>query len=116
MEEFAGYNTMPKYVVSTTDPDTSLWHDTTVLRSLGGVAALKAGDGGPIIVNGSSKLAQALAAAGLVDRYHLLVFPVLLGGGNRLWANQDQEKTRLRLVEHATYANGVQLQVWDVIL
>jgi dihydrofolate reductase len=115
MEEFAGYNAMPKYVVSTTDPDTSLWANTSVLRSLDEVAALKADDGGPIIVHGSSKLAQSLAAAGLVDRYHLLVFPVLLGDGNRLWAHQDQDKTRLRLAEHATYANGVQLQVWDVL-
>ena len=115
MEEFAGYNAMPKYVVSTTDPDTSRWANTTELRSLDDVAALKAGDGGPILVQGSSKLAQSLAAAGLVDRYHLLVFPVLLGDGNRLWATRDQDKTRLRLGEHATYANGVQLQVWDVV-
>jgi dihydrofolate reductase len=115
MEEFAAYNAMPKYVVSTTDPDTTLWNNTTVLRSLDDVAALKDGEGRSIIVNGSSKLAQSLAAAGLVDRYHLLVFPVLLGAGNRLWANEDQDKTRLSLAEHATYANGVQLQVWDVV-
>ena len=115
MEEFADYNAMPKYVVSTTDPDTSLWNNTTVLRSLDDVAALKDGEGKAIIVNGSSKLAQSLAAAGLVDRYHLLVFPVLLGAGNRLWANEDQDKTRLSLAEHATYSNGVQLQVWDVV-
>ncbi len=115
MEEFAEYNAMPKYVVSTTDPDTTLWHNTTVLRSLDEVAELKAGQGAPIIVGGSSKLAQGLAAAGLVDRYHLLVYPVLLGDGRRLWANEDQDKTRLALAEHATYSNGVQLQVWDVV-
>lgn len=115
MEEFAGYNAMPKYVVSTTDPDATLWDNTTVLRSLDDVAALKDGDGRPIIVHGSSLLAQGLAAAGLVDRYHLLVFPVLLGDGRRLWANQTQDKTRLALAEHATYANGVQMQVWDVL-
>lgn len=115
MAEFAEYNAMPKYVVSTTGTDTSLWANTSVLRSLDEVAALRAGDGGPIIVNGSARLAQSLAAAGLVDRYHLLVFPVLLGDGNRLWANEDQDKTRLDLVEHATYGNGVQLQVWDVV-
>ncbi|MGY2875868.1 dihydrofolate reductase [Marmoricola sp. URHA0025 HA25] len=115
MEEFAHFNQIPKYVVSSTDPDTTLWHDTTVLRSLDDVAALREGDGKPIIVAGSSRLAQGLAAAGLVDRYHLLVFPVLLGDGRRLWANQDQDKTRLALVEHATYSNGVQLQVWDVV-
>ena len=115
MEEFADYNAMPKYVVSTTDPDATLWNNTTVLRSLDEVAALKAGEGKPIIVTASSKLAQGLAAAGLVDRYHLLVYPVLLGNGRRLWANEDQDKTRLALAEHATYSNGVQLQVWDVV-
>jgi dihydrofolate reductase len=115
MEEFARYNELPKYVVSTTDPDPTLWHNTTVLRSLDEVATLKAGDGGPLLVHGSSKLAQSLAAADLVDRYHLLVFPLLLGDGNRLWANDPQDKTRLALVEHATYSNGVQLQVWDVV-
>jgi dihydrofolate reductase len=115
MPEFEQYNAMPKYVVSTTGPDTTLWSNTTVLRSLDEVAELKAGEGRPIIVAGSSRLAQGLAAAGLVDRYHLLVFPVLLGDGNRLWANEAQEKTRLSLVEHATYSNGVQLQVWDVV-
>lgn len=115
MDDFAGYNAMPKYVVSTTEPDTSLWPNTSVLRSLDEVATLKQTDGGSIIVNGSARLAQALAAADLVDRYHLLVFPVLLGGGTRLWANEDQEKTRLSLVEHAAYSNGVQLQVLDVL-
>ena len=75
MEEFAEYNAMPKYVVSTTlrDPE---WNNTTVLRSLDEVAELKKGDGGTILVHGSATLAQNLAAAGLVDRYHLLVFPV----------------------------------------
>ena len=58
-------------------------------------------------------LAQGLAAAGLVDRYHLLVFPVLLGGGKRLFAETD--KTRLRLAEHAAYSNGITLQVYDVV-
>src|SRR5690349_18078836 len=114
MEEFATYNAMPKYVVSTTLTDPT-WNNTSVLRSLGEVAALKETEGGPILVHASGKLAQGLAAAGLVDRYHLLVFPVLLGGGRRLWANEDQAKTRLELAEHAVYSNGVQLQVWNVV-
>ena len=118
MEEFATYNAMPKYVVSSTlTGDTVPWGEgeVHVLRSLDDVAALKEGDGKPIIVAASSRLVQSLAAAGLVDRYHLLVFPVLLGDGKRLWANADQDKTRLVLVEHATYGNGVQMQVWDVV-
>ena len=112
MEEFATYNAMPKYVVSSTlqDPE---WHNTSVLRSLDEVAALKETDGGEIHVHGSATLAQGLAAAGLVDRYHLLVFPLLLGSGKRLFA--DGDKTRLALVEHAAYSNGITLQRYDVV-
>lgn len=112
MEEFATYNAMPKYVVSSTLQDPQ-WHNTSVLRSLDEVAALKEGEGGEIHVHGSATLAQGLAAAGLVDRYHLLVFPVLLGSGKRLFAEAD--KTRLSLTEHAAYSNGITLQVYDVV-
>jgi dihydrofolate reductase len=116
MEEFATYNAMPKYVVSTTLPgDTAPWGDgeVTVLRSLDEVAALKETDGGEIHVHASATLAQGLARAGLVDRYHLLVFPLLLGSGKRLFAEGD--KTKLALVEHAAYGNGVTLQRYDVV-
>ena len=58
----------------------------TILRSLDDVAALKETDGGPISVHGSATLGANLADAGLVDRYHLLVFPVLLGAGKRLFS------------------------------
>lgn len=112
MEDFARYNAMPKFVVSTTLADPA-WHDTTVLRDLDEVAALKQGDGGPIILHGSAQLAQGLAAAGLIDRYHLLQFPIVLGSGKRLFAN-DTDKRKLRLVEAATYGNGVRLAVYDV--
>ncbi|RIV40194.1 dihydrofolate reductase family protein [Micromonospora radicis] len=113
MAEFAEYNAMPKYVVSTTLTDPQ-WHNTTVLRSLDEVAELKRGEGGPILVHGSATLAQRLAAAGLVDRYHLLIFPLVLGGGRRLFAADGADKQKLVLVEHATYGNGVQLAVYDV--
>ena len=112
MEEFATYNAMPKYVVSSTlqDPE---WHNTTVLRSLDEVAELKETEGGEIHVHGSATLAQGLAAAGLVDRYHLLVFPLVLGSGKRLFGEGD--KTKLALVEHAAYSNGITLQRYDVV-
>lgn len=115
MEEFAEYNAMPKYVVSSTltDPE---WNNTSVLGSLDEVAALKEADAeGTILVHASATLAKGLLAAGLVDRYHLLVFPVLLGTGKRLFSDAATAKTRLTLVESATYANGVQLQVFDVV-
>jgi dihydrofolate reductase len=66
-------------------------------------------------VHGSATLAQSLAEAGLVDRYHLMVFPVLLGAGQRLFGTPDADMQQLHLVEHKLYANGVQWQVYDVV-
>jgi dihydrofolate reductase len=115
MDDFAGYNAMPRYVVSTTlAGDDARW-PATVLRSLDEVAALKATEGGPIAVHGSAALGRSLADAGLVDRYHLLVFPLLLGAGKRLFSDADKDTTKLKLVEHEAYANGIQKQVFDVI-
>ncbi|SNX62802.1 RibD domain-containing protein [Streptomyces sp. TLI_55] len=118
MEEFAEYKVMPKYVVSTTLKDDDLvsnWGDTTILRSLEEVAELKKTEGGPIIIHGSASLTRSLADADLIDRYHLLVFPVLLGAGKRLFSTTDKDKQRLKLVEHEAYANGLQKNVFDVI-
>nr|WP_232303929.1 dihydrofolate reductase family protein [Pseudofrankia sp. DC12] len=69
----------------------------------------------PIAVHGSATLGKSLADAGLVDRYHLLVFPVLLGAGKRLFSDADKDKSMLKLVEFEAYANGVQKQVFDVV-
>jgi dihydrofolate reductase len=117
-EVFAGYNAMPKYVVSTTLKDDDLvsnWGETTILRSLADVAALKETEGGPIIVHGSAALNRDLADAGLIDRYNLLVFPVLLGAGKRLFSGADKDKQNLKVVESESYGNGVQKLVYDVV-
>ncbi|MEV3938914.1 dihydrofolate reductase family protein [Glycomyces sp. NPDC049804] len=115
VDEFAGYNSMPRYVVSTTlEHDDERW-PATILRSLDDVAALKETEGGPISVHGSATLGQSLADAGLVDRYHLLVFPKLLGAGKRLFSTTDKDATLLNLVEHEVYKNGIQKQVFDVV-
>ena len=115
MEEFAEYNAMPRYVVSTTlASDDARW-PATILRSIDEVAALKETDGGPIAVHGSATLGHALADAGLVDRYHLLVYPLLLGAGKRLYSDADKDTTKLKLVDHAVYSNGIQKQVFEVI-
>jgi dihydrofolate reductase len=113
MEEFEKYNAIPKYVVSSTltDPE---WNNTSVLGSLDDVAQLKEAEGRTIAVHGSIELAQSLLAAGLVDRYHLLVGPLLQGSGRRLFAD-DTDKTKLKLTEHAAYSNGVQLNVFEVV-
>ncbi|MFF9686454.1 dihydrofolate reductase family protein [Streptomyces sp. NPDC014623] len=118
MEDFAGYGLMPKYVVSTTLHDDDLvpgWGRTTILRSLDDVAALKETEGGPVIVHGSATLNQDLSDAGLIDRYHLLVFPLLLGAGKRLFSTTDKDAQKLELVEHEVYANGLQKNVFDVV-
>ncbi|MBY6368594.1 dihydrofolate reductase family protein [Rhodococcoides corynebacterioides] len=114
MDDFAEYNAMPRYVVSTTlERDDERW-PATVLRSVDDVAALKESEGGPIAVHGSATLGKSLADAGLVDRYHLLVFPVLLGAGRRLFSETDKDMQKLALVEHEVYSNGIQKQVFDV--
>ena len=119
MAEFARYNEIPKYVVSTTltdaDVAASPWTPATLLRSTADVAALKETPGGDIQVHGSATLAQSLAAAGLVDRYHLLVFPLVLGHGKRLFVADGGDKQNLRLVEHDTYGNGVQKLCYEVV-
>lgn len=113
-EEFARYNTLPRYVVSTTlTQDDPRW-PATILRSTDDVAALKETEGGPILVHASAELGASLADAGLVDRYHLLVFPLLLGAGTRLFSTADKDTTHLTLIEHEVYSNGVQKQVYDV--
>ncbi|MGP3926129.1 dihydrofolate reductase family protein [Streptomyces sp. 8N616] len=118
MEEFADYKPMPKYVVSSTLSEDDLvdgWGENTILRSLDDVAALKETEGGPIIMHGSATLNRNLSDAGLIDRYHLLVFPVLLGAGKRLFSTTDKDAQQLKLVEHEAYSNGMQLNVFDVV-
>ncbi|MEQ6900765.1 dihydrofolate reductase family protein [Nocardioides sp. YIM 152588] len=117
-EEFPRYNAMPKYVVSTTLEESDLvdgWGETTILRSVDDVAALKETDGDPISMHGSAALGRSLSDAGLIDRYHLLVFPLLLGAGKRIFSDTDKDKQMLRLVESESYANGIQKLVYDVV-
>ena len=117
-DEFPRYNAMPKFVVSTTLKDEDLvdnWGHTTILRSLDDVAAIKETEGGPISVHASATLARNLADAGLIDRYHLLVFPVVLGAGKRMWSETDKDKQPLELVESESYANGVQKLCYAVV-
>lgn len=110
MDDFARYNSLPKYVVSTTLDAETVAADpwgVELLPDLDAVARLKETEGGQIQVHGSAHLAQSLAAAGLVDAYHLLVFPILLGSGKRLWAD-DADKSLLRVTEAKHFDNGIQ--------
>lgn len=102
------FNGMPKYVVSQTLTDPT-WNNTTVLGGgdpAGEVAALRERVDGEIVVHGSAQLAQTLLAAGLVDELRLMVFPVVLGSGKRLFG-ASEEKQRLRLSASQTVGDGV---------
>ena len=116
--DHADYKDLPKYVVSSTLADDDLvegWGPTTILRSTEDVAALKETDGGAIFIHGSPELAGRLSAAGLVDRYHLLMFPVLLGSGKSIFSRTDLDKQSLTLTDSAAYSNGVVKLVYDVV-
>ena len=92
-------NGMPKYVVSQTLASAD-WNNSTVLRGDIGdeVTALKEQDGDDILVAGSASLVRELTVRGLVDEYRLMVFPVVLGSGKRLFAG-DGDAVALRLVD-----------------
>jgi len=110
--EFAEkFNSMPKYVVSSTLTDPT-WNNTHVVGGVDDVAKLVDGAGGPLLVAGSGTLVHGLYDAGLVDEWRLMVFPVVLGSGRRLFPSDALDKTKLQLVDTTTYANGVQLQIF----
>jgi dihydrofolate reductase len=94
-------NSMPKYVVSTTlSDDDASWENSTVIRDdvTGQVQRLKDEVDGDILIAGSAKLTRSLAEAGLVDEYRLMVFPIVLGTGKRLFAD-GFEKGKLKLTD-----------------
>ena len=117
-DDHAAYKDLPKFVVSTTLTDTNLfnrWGPTRILRSNDDIAALKQAEGGAIFIHGSAELARRLSDADLIDRYNLLLFPVLLGAGKSLFSRDDRDKRQLRLRETASYSNGVSKLIYDRI-
>jgi dihydrofolate reductase len=97
----AKMNSMPKYVVSTTLSDSDAgWTNSTVIRGdvAAQVSALKAQFAGDVVVAGSAQLVRTLAQHDLVDEYRLMLFPVVLGSGKRLFGD-GTPFTRLRLVD-----------------
>ena len=116
-DDHVAYKELPKFVVSHSLAEDALvdgWGPTTILRSDGDVAALKHCDGGAIFIHGSAELARRLSDAGLIDRYHLLVFPVLLGAGKSLFSRSDRDKQMLTLRASEAYPNGVLKLIYDV--
>ena len=99
-------NTRPKYVASATLTEPG-WAGTTVLRDVPGeVARLRRQPGQPILLMGSSALAQSLMAYGLVDEYQLWVHPVVLGSGKKLF-HDGGPTLSLRLADSTTTAGGL---------
>ena len=106
--EFADmFNSMPKYVVSAT-LERAGWNNTTVLRGdlVELVTKLKQEQDGDIVVHGSARLAQALIEHDLVDELRLMLFPVVLGGGLRLFGDTSDKKT-LQLANSKAVGDGV---------
>ncbi|MFI6735914.1 dihydrofolate reductase family protein [Nonomuraea sp. NPDC050451] len=109
----AKLNSMPKYVASRT-LDGVTWQNSTLLAGdvAKAVAELKQGESGEIQVHGSGDLVQTLIEHGLVDEFHLLVFPVLLGSGKRLFA-QGTVPAGLRLADSTTSSSGVIVATYE---
>jgi dihydrofolate reductase len=111
--EFADkFNTMPKYVVSSTlrEPE---WSNSTVLEGdlAEAVSELRRRHDGDVVVHGSAQLAQALLEQDLVDELRLMVFPVVLGTGKRLFGDTSDKKP-LRLVDSKVVGDGVAILVY----
>ncbi|MEV6398277.1 dihydrofolate reductase family protein [Streptomyces sp. NPDC051907] len=106
-------NSIPKYVFSSTleDPE---WNNSTVISGdvEEEVASLKRAQDGNIVVHGSAQLVQALLEHDLVDELRLMVFPVVLGAGKRLFG-ATTDKKRLRLTECRTVGDGVTILVFE---
>jgi dihydrofolate reductase len=104
-------NSMRKYVVSATLTDAdATWNNTTVIRGdvAAEIAKLKAQPGGDLLVAGSRQLTDTLIESGLVDEYRLMVFPIVLGSGKRLFHNVSAV-ARLALRDAKTAGSGIVL-------
>jgi dihydrofolate reductase len=112
--EFADkFNQMPKYVVSDSigEPE---WENSTVIPGadlVAAVARVKAAHDGDVVVHGSATLARALLDEGLVDELRLMVFPVVLGSGKRLFG--DSGKRPLKLTDSRTVGDGIAILVYQ---
>jgi dihydrofolate reductase len=99
-------NNLPKYVVSTT-LDKVEWNNSTLIKDniVEELTKLKCQDGQDILVYGSATLIHTLMQHDLIDEYRLLVYPVVLGKGQRLFS--DESKATLKLVESKAFSSGV---------
>ena len=106
------FNNVRKYVVSTT-LETAEWNNSTLLKDniVAEVTKLKQQDGKDIAVHGSATLVQTLMQHDLVDLYRLLVYPVVMGKGKRLF--QEGTTATLKLLESQPFSSGVVALVYE---
>jgi dihydrofolate reductase len=108
-------NSMPKYVVSSTLQDPQ-WSSSTVLRgdAVSEVSRLKQQISGEILVYASYQLGHALLEHDLVDELRLVIFPVVLGSGERLFG-ETSDKKPLRLIDSKTIGDGLAFVTYEVV-
>lgn len=117
MEDEAGFaekmNSMPKYVFSNT-LETAEWNNSTILSGdfAAEIGKLRDQVDGNILVAGSARLVQGLVANDLLDELRLMVFPVLLGSGKRVFAEHD-DKVGLALKESKTVGDGIAVLTYE---
>ena len=114
--EFADkFNSMPKYVVSST-LEAAEWNNSTILKGdlAEEVAKLRDSASGDVYVHGSAQLVQALVEHDLVDELRLMVFPVVLGSGKRLFDGTSDKKA-LRLTDSKTVGEGVMILIYEPV-
>jgi dihydrofolate reductase len=114
--EFADkFNSMPKYVVSST-LDQPEWNNSTVLKGdvVAEVGKLRQEQDGDIVVHGSARLVQTLIEHDLVDELRLMVYPVVLGSGKRLFGDTSGKKP-LRLVDSKVVGDGVTILIYEPV-
>lgn len=112
--EFADkFNGMPKYVISSTLKNAA-WNNSTLLKGdvAEEVTTLKETLKGNIVVHGSAQLIQALLANDLIDELRLMVFPVILGSGRKLFGAMEHQKS-MKLISSQTVGDGVQILIYE---
>ena len=115
MDEGAAYfNSVRKYVVSRTLAEPLAWNNSTLINGdiVAAITDLKQQDGKDIVVHGSATLVQTLMQHDLVDRYRLLVYPLVPGEGKRMF-NEGTTAT-LKLVESQAFSSGVVALVYEL--
>ena len=109
-------NAIKKYVASRTlTQDDLTWNNSTLLSpddAVADIAALRGQDGGDVLVWGSATLATTLLAEGLVDQLNLMIEPILLGGGKRIFP-EDGTARPMQLVKCVTTGTGVQVCTYE---